>query len=219
MNSLTHILQLTARESYKNLMTIILLNLTVLILLSPGVLLLHVYVAVAYLILLIGPLMLALTYETGNFDDYEKVTVKGFLKTIPKYAGKGILFGGAMCFFALIVGSAWWYHANTGSQWTFVLACFQTYFVGMIFISQLYTMPLLTQYGYTLKDSMFASVKLFIRHPLYTLGACLQLWCLAAALLFTVVGFLFLYPAIYTTMTNNLTRNVLMSDRSRDLPV
>src|SRR5690606_9412907 len=108
-----------------------------------------------------------------------------------------------------IVYSSWWQWVNTDSYFFFILACFKTCFVGMMLISQLYTVPLMVKFNKNLKTSMLLSVKLLIKNPLYTLGAFLQLLSLTVLLLLTGVGLFLLFPGFYSLFTNTLTSNVL----------
>ena len=75
------------------------------------------------------------------------------------------------------------------------IGVFQTYFVIMALISQFYTFQLVIQEGMGIFKAMAHSVKLFLKFPAYTLGACFQAFCVAIPLMVTVVGFGFCLTA------------------------
>lgn len=58
-------------------------------------------------------------------------------------------------------------------------------------------------------QAMGESVKLFFRHPGYTMGACFQAMCLSALLMLTVVGFGALFGGMFAIYQHKVALNVL----------
>ncbi|GAA0355304.1 hypothetical protein [Bacillus horti] len=217
MGSLTHVLRMAVKEFYQHIVLLVLLSLLCVVILSPSFFLIPIPYSFVYIVLLLGPLQMVLTYSNQQALEGEKVGIKVFFKGLKTYFWGGLCFSVAASFFIFIVISSWWYWGQTESYPTFVLACFQTYFVSMILVSQIYTIPLYVKYKHSLKESMLLSLKLLIKYPLYTLGAFIQILSLGVLLALTVVGFLFLFPGVYTVLSHLLTANIVSRfDPSQD---
>lgn len=197
------------KEIYQHIVLLVLLGLLCVIILSPSFFILYIPIALVYIIILLGPLQMALMSTAQQAILGEKVGVRTFFKALKEHFLQGLTFSTLFAFFLFIVFASWWYWGQVGTYLTFILACFQTYFVAMILVSQIYTVALHVKYKHSLKESMLISLKLLVRYPLYTLGAFAQLASLALLLGLTVVGFLFLFPGVYTILSNLLTANVI----------
>ncbi|MDT2259508.1 hypothetical protein P7H06_08250 [Paenibacillus larvae] len=111
--------------------------------------------------------------------------------------------------FVLILVSSWMYYGSRSGMGYFILAVFQTYFVTMFFVSQLYTLPLVIQQETGFFRAVNQSIKLFLKHPLYTIGAFFQVVCVTVTLVLTVVGFMALYPGVMGIYLNKVTANLI----------
>lgn len=208
MVSLTHVLRMALKGMYQHIVLLVLLGFLSVMVLSPSFVL-PIHIAVMYLICFIGPLQMAMVKSVQQAIEGEKVDIKTFFLAMKEYFFRGLGFSLILSLFLFIVIASWWYWGQMGTYPSFILACFQTYFVSMILVSQMYTVPLLVKYKYSLKQSMLISLKLLLKNPLYTLGAFAQLVSLALLLGLTVVGFLFLFPGAYTILTHQMTANVV----------
>lgn len=91
----------------------------------------------------------------------------------------------------------------------FAIACFQTYFAGMVLLSQLYTVSLLIKYNVRLAKAMGMSLKLLLKYPLYTMGCFLQLVLFAGLLAFTIIGNALLLPGVIAVFLSRMTSAVI----------
>lgn len=210
MDGMTQVLRYSLKETYKNIVAIVLLSVGVLTIVSPSFFLFPIPYALIYCGILIGPLTIAANYYIQKVLLNDKIKlIPTFFEAFKKFGVIGLLYSILFSLFIFIVVASWWQWFGTREFFSFVIASFQTYFVGMILVSQIYTIPLIVKYQYSLKDSVLLSVKLLIKYPLYTLSAFLQLVSIFVLLLFTVVGVLFLYPGIFSMFTNIMTSNVM----------
>lgn len=119
--------------------------------------------------------------------------------------------------FMLIVVSSWWYYGSRSGVLSFALAVFQTYFAGMVLVSQLYALPLVVREKIGPWTAMGRSFRLFLANPLYTIGASAQLVSAAVLLAVTGVGFGFLFFGLYGVYMHQVADNVLASPDSEEL--
>lgn len=209
MESLTHVLRSCIADYYKLVVPMVSVGLCWTAILIPGVFWLPIPAAMAYLSIMSGVLIMASVsfIQQKRLDDKVKFSV--FMKGCIRFGVPGMAYGALMLLFIGIVVSAWWYWSVNGAYWAFVVACFQTYFVAMLWIGQMFAVPLYVKYGHSLGNSMLVSLKLLVKHPLYTLGGFVQLASLAVVLLVTVVGFPLLFPGIFGLWLNRMTANVI----------
>lgn len=210
MAGVTHVLRMASKDAFQHITSIVLISIGVFTVLSPSFFLFPIPYAIVYCLLLIGPLLVAANhYIQQVLLDKKTRFFSTILEGLTKYVFKSLMYSIIVSIFLFIVYASWWQWANSESYFFFLLACFQTYFIGMILISQIYTIPLMVKYNSSLKDSMILSVKLLIQNPLYTLGAFVQLVSLFVLLLLTGVGLFLLFPGFYSLFANTLTSNVM----------
>lgn len=177
--------------------------------LLPLVFLLQLPIALLLLPLVYAPLATGVVYASHSVMNGKRAKVKDVFLGAGRHFGASAVFGYVCALFLLILASSWWYYGGRGGMLHFGLAIFQTYFVGMFFLSQTYTLSLVVQEGMGIFSAMGRSVKLFMAHPMYTIGAFIQLLSVGVLLLLTVIGFAFLFLGIAGFYLNAVTANVL----------
>ncbi|GAF15195.1 hypothetical protein JCM19046_1994 [Bacillus sp. JCM 19046] len=206
MFSVTSILRVTAKDLYHHIVSIVSISLLVAILCIPFFLFLPWQLAILFLLLIGGPVWLAAATSMEAVLTNKKVILinvflKGFFAHYLKGVGLAFFFGG----FVFILAASWWHWSIEQSYVAFAIACFQTYFSGMVLLSQLYTVPLLIKYQLNLPKAMGASVKLLLKYPLYTIGCFIQLVLFAGLLAFTIVGNALLLPGVVALFLSRMT--------------
>lgn len=184
------------------------------VLLVPAVFFLSVPLALLLLPLVYAPAVTGVVYACHRVLSGKKPKARDVLSGAWKHWGSSAVFGYVSALFGVILFSSWWYYGGKGGMFHLGLAIFQTYFVAMFFVSQIYTLPLLVREEQGIFRSMGRSAKLFMARPAYTAGAFVQLVSLGALLLLTVIGFAFLFPGMAGFYLNLVTSNLL--DRSED---
>lgn len=217
MDGLTQILRVTGREYYKHIVAMVCISLLVVTLLSPSFFLIQLPYAFIYVMLVMGPLLIgaAWTVQQLLLDKSQSIFLQ-FFTGVKKYFLASIGYSLFLSFFILIVVASWWHYAQVGGTFAFALASFQSYFCGMIFLSQIYTIPLLVKYQYSLKESIFTSVKLLVKNPLYTILSFMQIASIFCILLLSVVGFFFIFPSLSALFCNIVTSNVLVTEEEKE---
>ncbi|WP_078382124.1 hypothetical protein [Sutcliffiella halmapala] len=213
MDGLTQILRVTGKEYYRHIVAMVFISLLVVTVLSPSFFLIQLPYALIYVMLVSGPLLVGAAWAVQQLllDKSQSVFLQ-FFTGVRKYFLASIGYSLFLSFFVIIVAASWWHYVQVGGTFGFALACFQTYFCGMVFLSQIYTIPLLVKFQYSLKDSIFTSVKLLVKNPLYTILSFLQIASIFCLLLLSVVGLFFLFPSLSTLFCNIVTSNVIVTE-------
>lgn len=210
MFSVTSILRITAKDMYHHIISIISISLLVSLLCVPFILFLPWQFAIGFILFIGGPVWLAAaaTMEAVLSTNNVKL-IRTFLKALRTSYFKGLglsfLFGG----FTFILVASWWHWSVEQTYMAFAIACFQTYFAGMVLLSQLYTVSLLIKYNVRLAKAMGMSLKLLLKYPLYTMGCFLQLVLFAGLLAFTIVGNALLLPGVIAVFLSRMTSAVI----------
>lgn len=209
MKKLSEIVIQSGVRIFRDITSVALFSLISSLVLVPAILIFPIPIAAAILCLLYVPLVTGAIYAGNEMLSGQKAKLSAMLRGTAKHYGSSLLFGVLCLLFILILISSWWYYGNKSGMFYFALAVFQTYFVAMFFISQLYTLPLLVQEKVGIWTAIGRSAKLLIKHPGYTVGAFLQMLSIGVLLLLTVVGFAGLYVGCVAIYLNLLTRNLL----------
>ncbi|WP_052486923.1 hypothetical protein [Gordoniibacillus kamchatkensis] len=209
MKKLSEVLVRSGVLVYREITAVVLLSLISSIVLIPAVLMLPVPAAAFVLCLLYVPLAAGALYAAHQASREGGIRAASMLRGTVKHYGASALFGLLCGLFALILVSSWWYYGSRSGTLYFGLAVFQTYFVAMVLVSQFYTLPLVVQEGVGIGAAMGQSVKLFFKHPGYTVGACLQAAAIGVLLLVTVVGYAALYVGALAMYWNAAAANVI----------
>ncbi|WP_078392259.1 hypothetical protein [Shouchella patagoniensis] len=210
MFSVTSILRVTAKDMYHYIVSIIAISLFVSISLIPFVLFLPWQLAIVYMLVVGGPVFFgASVCVESMLTNKKSPLILEFLKGVKRHYFQGVGIACVFGAFVLILIASWWHWSVEGTWFAFAIACFQTYFAGMIALSQLYTVPLIIKHQLTLPKAMITSVKLLLANPLYTMGCFIQLALFAALLTVTIVGNALLLPGIAALFFNRMTSGVV----------
>lgn len=209
MRKLNNVLKKTGGEVYREITTVVLYSLISSAMLAAIVIFVPLIYALLLLPILYMPLLFGACYAyhcktlRGKFDvkDVFSGAVKGFVPAV--------VIGFFFMLLFLILWSTWWYYGGKEGIGYLAISVFQTYFVIMAVISQFYTFQLVIQENIGLFKAMGRSVKLFLKFPGYTLGACFQAFCVAVPLLLTVVGFGCLFNGMWAVYHYKAVHNVL----------
>ncbi len=212
MKKLSQIVTGSGVQVYREIVPIALFSIVSSLVLLPFVFFLPVGLAVVFAVLLYVPLCTGVLHATHRILSGDKGKVRTMWKGAVKFFPASLVFGALMVIFIMILVSSWWYYGGKGGTLYFALAVFQTYFVAMAIVSQVYTLPLVVQEGVGVFSAIGRSVKLFLANPLYTIGAFVQIICLAVILGITVVGFAFLYVGMISVYVNMLTANLIRKE-------
>ncbi|AQT85311.1 hypothetical protein ERICIV_00384 [Paenibacillus larvae subsp. larvae] len=155
------------------------------------------------------PLMAGVLYSCHHYLSKKHGGTRKIFRGAIRFYFPSVLFGLLIGLFVLILVSSWMYYGSRSGMGYFILAVFQTYFVTMVFVSQLYTLPLVIQQETGFFRAVNQSIKLFLKHPLYTIGAFFQVVCITVMLALTVVGFMALYPGVMGIYLNKVTANLI----------
>ncbi|ULL18761.1 hypothetical protein DVH26_32595 [Paenibacillus sp. H1-7] len=209
MRKLSEMVARTGVQVYREIIFVFLLSMISSAVLVPVVLLLPVAFAFIALIVLYVPLCTGVIYACHRKLQGERAGIRAMLAGAGKYYLPSLLFGLVCALFVLILVSSWWYYGSKNGTLYLTLAVFQTYFVAMFFVSQLYVLPLVVQEKAGIFTAMGRSMKLFVAHPMYTIGAFIQAVSMALLLGLTVIGFGCLYLGMLGMFLNQITANVL----------
>jgi hypothetical protein len=202
-------------QIFREITSVILLSLLTSVVLVPAIMMLPIPFAVIALIILYVPLVTGVIYAGNRFLLGNRLKAGDVLRGAVKYYAASVVFGLLCALFLLILISSWWYYGTRSGMLYFGLAIFQTYFVAIFYMSQLYTLPLIVQQDLGVFKAIGRSVKMFVKHPGYTVGAFLQSLSIAVLLLLTVIGFAALYTGAMSIYLNRVTRN-LLPDEAND---
>lgn len=216
MRKLNDVLVRTGTEAFREIIPITLLSLA-----SSAVLVLVVlFTPLAFAFILIPLIYMPLVF--GAFYAYHQRTVGNKLTVREMFRGAwrgfapAAVFGLLCSLLVLILWSTWWYYGGREGMLSRMIAIIQTYFVAMVFVSQFYTLQLVIQQKLGIFKAMGESVKLFLRHPAYTIGAFFQALCVSVMLAVTVVGFAALYNGVLAVYLHKAAYNVLHLDEDNE---
>ncbi|PYI57144.1 hypothetical protein [Paenibacillus flagellatus] len=216
MRKLSEIVVRSAKRIYQDIIPVALFSMTGAIVFVPFVFFLPIGISLVFLPFVAVPLAAGALHATHRMMKGEKPRLAAMFAGVWKFALPSIAFAFVCSIFILIIVSTWWYYGGKSGMLYFVLAVFQTYFVSMVLVSQLYALPLVVQEGAGVFTAMGRSVKLFLAHPVYTIGAFVQLLSLTVLLGVTVIGFAALYLGMYGIYANEVTANVLAKPERDD---
>ncbi|BAD65655.1 MULTISPECIES: hypothetical protein [Shouchella] len=210
MFSVTALLRITAKDLYQSIVSVVAISLFVSLIMLPGILFLPWQLAIIFALFAGGPVWFGASRAVETMLQEEKGSMLlTFLKATKTHCIQGIAFA---CFFGIfvsIVASSWWLWVVEDTWFAFAIACFQTYFAGMVALSQLYTVPLVIKYGLKLPKAMLVSMKLLLANPLYTIAAFLQLILFTVLLSMTIVGHAFLLPGVAAVFVSRMTSGAI----------
>lgn len=210
MFSVTALLRITAKDLYQSIVSVVAISLFVSLIMLPGILFLPWQLAIIFALFAGGPVWFGASRAVETMLQEEKGSMLlTFLKATKTLCFQGIAFASFLGGFVLIVVSSWWLWAVEGTWFAFAIACFQTYFAGMVALSQLYTVPLVIKYGLKLPKAMLVSMKLLLANPLYTIAAFLQLILFTVLLSMTIVGHAFLLPGVAAVFVSRMTNGAI----------
>ncbi|MDT3424938.1 magnesium-transporting ATPase (P-type) [Paenibacillus forsythiae] len=214
MRKLNEVLMGTGAEIYREIIPLALLSLAGSAVLVPAILLLPVPLTLLLLPLVYMPLLFGSFYAYHRKAEGKKLRIRWMLGGAAKGFMPSVLFGLLLALLGLILWSTWWYYGGRDSLAGRAVAIFQTYFVAMALVSQFYTLQLVIQREMGILKAMGESVKLFFRHPAYTIGAFFQALCVGVMLAVTVVGFFALFTGMLSVYSHKVAYNVLNPDES-----
>ncbi|SDD39564.1 hypothetical protein SAMN02799630_03554 [Paenibacillus sp. UNCCL117] len=218
MKSLGAILVQSGGHVYREMTKVFMFSAVSSLVLAPLLLFLPAGLALVLLPLLYAPLVAGVFHAMHRMLEGERVKLKDMLAGAVRYFIPSVLFGLLCSLFLIILVSTWWYYGRSNGMWGWALAIFQTYFVLMVFVSQLYTLPLIVQKQESFFRAVGRSVKMTVLRPGYSIGAAFQLVCVTIVLAATVVGFAVLYAGIAAIYANMVTRNVLADEEEEAAP-
>jgi hypothetical protein len=209
MRKLSDVVVQSGVQVYREIVPVALFSAISSVVLLPFIFFLPAGLALIFIPLLYVPLCTGVLYAGHRILKGERSRIRLMFEGAWKHYGASLGFALIVSFFVLILVSSWWYYGSRQGVFYFALSVFQTYFVAMVFVSQIYTLPLIVQEGMGLFSAIGRSFKLFVSHPLYTIGAFLQIVCLTVILGITVVGFACLYVGMLGIYANLVTANLL----------
>ncbi|GAA3401872.1 hypothetical protein ACFFNY_34920 [Paenibacillus hodogayensis] len=209
MRKLSNIVIQSAKRVYQDIVPVALLSIVGALLLVPFVFLLPVGLSLLVLPFLFVPLCAGALHASHRMMKGAKLKVRTMFAGAWTFLLPSFALAVVYSLFSLIIVSTWWYYGGRSGTLSLALAVFQTYFVAMVLVSQVYALPLIVQERMGVFAAMGRSVKLFLRHPGYTIGAFIQLLCLTVLLGITIVGFGCLFLGMYGIYANLVTANVL----------
>lgn len=216
MKKLSQVVAQSGIRVFRDIVPVVLFSAVSSVVLIPFIFFFPAALALVMAILLYVPLCTGVLYASHRMLDGEKGRLRAMWAGAVKFYGASLIFGAMLALFALILISSWWYYGGKGGTLHFALAVFQTYFVAMVLVSQVYTLPLVVQEKVGIFTAIGRSVKLFLANPLYTIGAFVQLVCLTVILGITIVGFGFLYVGMAGIYLNMLTANLVRKEGTDD---
>ncbi|WP_127585221.1 hypothetical protein [Paenibacillus koleovorans] len=216
MKKLSQIIAQTGVQIYREIVPVALFSIVSSLVLLPLVFFLPIGLAVVLAVLLYLPVCTGVLYAAHRMLDGEKPRLSVMWAGTFKFFGASVVYGAMMSLFVLILLSSWWYYGGKSGMVYFSLAVFQTYFVAMAIVSQVYTLPLVVQERMNVFAAIARSVKLFVGNPLYTIGAFFQIVCLTLVLGITIVGFGCVYVGMMGVYLNMLTANLIRREEHAD---
>lgn len=209
MRKLNDVLKKTGVEVYREITTVALYSMITSLVLAAAVIFVPLMAALLVLPVLYMPLFFGVCYAYHRKTERGKAVLRDVFEGAVKGFGPAVVMGFFFVVMVLILWSTWWYYGGKDGIGYLAIGVFQTYFVFMAVVSQFYTLQLVIQEKMGIFKAMAHSVKLFLRYPAYTLGACFQAFCVAVPLLLTVVGFGFLFNGMWAIFQHKATYNVL----------
>ncbi|MUG70203.1 hypothetical protein [Paenibacillus validus] len=209
MRSLSQLIVQAGGLVYREMIAVFLFSAVSSAVLMPLVFLFSAGTALLLVPVVYAPLLAGVFYAAHRMVAGERPRLKDVFAGAVRFFIPSAVFGLLCSLFVLILASTWWYYGQKDGMLHWALAIFQTYFVTMFFVSQLYTLPLIVQENEPVFRAVGRSVKLTVTHPGYTIGAFLQLLCVTVLLGLTVVGFAFLFAGMAAVYSNMVARNVL----------
>lgn len=216
MRKLSEIVVLSGKSVYRDIVTVAVMSIITSLFLVPVIFFLPIGFALALLPFVYFPLIGGAVYATNKIAQGRKAYLADLFAGARKMFWPSVVFGALFALFVFILVSSWWYYGQQNSIFYFALAIFQTYFVAMVFVSQVYTLSLVAQEELGIFTAIGRSVKLFLAHPSYTVGVFFQLACLTLVLLLTVVGFAALYLGMAGIYLNYATANLLPKEEETE---
>ncbi|PQP83821.1 hypothetical protein C0Q44_03835 [Paenibacillus sp. PCH8] len=211
MRKLSEVLVKSGAEIYRDIIPVALYSVVSSIVMVPILIFAPLLVAVLLLAVIYMPILFGVSYAV--YHRLERKERRNGLKDIWIGTVKGMIPGGSVGVLFAVLGfilwSTWWYYGGQGGITGTAVSVFQTFFVLMALMSQFYTWQLVLQKNMGILQAMGESVKLFFRHPGYTMGACFQAMCLTALLMITVVGFGTLFGGMFAIYQHKVALNVL----------
>ncbi|AJY75578.1 hypothetical protein [Paenibacillus beijingensis] len=212
MKKLNVVLVRSGVEAYREIVSVALYSMISSVVLAFLVMMVPLPFVLALFPLLYMPLVYGVYYAFHRKMSGKRSRVRDIFSGAVKGFVPAVVFGFLMSLLAVIVWSTWWYYGGKDGMIYLALAVFQTYFVAMALASQFYTFQLVLQEEMGIFKAMGESVKLFFRYPGYTIGAFLQMVCVAFLLLLTVVGFFLLFNGLMAIYQHKAAHNVLRTD-------
>lgn len=209
MRKLSHIVVKSAKRIFEDIVPVALLSMVGALVLVPFVFFMPVGISLFVLPFVFVPLCAGALYAGDRMMKSGRLKIRNFFAGVWKFLLPSLALAFVYSIFVLIIVSTWWYYGGKSGTLHLALAIFQTYFVAMVFVSQLYALPLVIQERIGVFAAIGRSVKLFLRHPGYTIGAFIQLVCLTLLLGITIIGFGCLFLGMYGIYANFVTANVL----------
>lgn len=216
MKKLSQIVTQSGIQVYREIVPVALFSIVTSLVLLPFVFFLPVGLAVLFAVLLYVPLFTGVLYASHRMLTGEKGKLRTMWKGTVRFYGASVVFGVIVTAFVLILIASWWYYGGKSGTVYYALAVFQSYFIAMVLVSQVYTLPLLVQERMGVFTAIGRSFKLFIANPMYTIGAFIQMVCLTIILGITIVGFAGLYVGMVGIYLNMLTANLIRSQEDAD---
>ncbi|MEF3304134.1 hypothetical protein [Paenibacillus sp. GYB003] len=216
MRKLSYIVVQSAKRVYEDIVPVAILSVAGAVLLVPLVFFAPIGISLFVLPFVFVPLCAGALYASHRTGKSGRLKVRELFAGAWKHLLPSIVLALVYSIFILIIVSTWWYYGGKSGTLHLALAIFQTYFVAMVFVSQIYALPLIVQEGIGAFAAIGRSVKLFLRHPGYTIGAFVQLISLTVLLGITVIGFGCLFLGMYGIYANLVTANVLAGPEEED---
>lgn len=216
MKKLNQIVAQSGAQVFREIVPVALFSIVSSLVLLPFVFFLPIGMAVFLAVLLYVPLCTGVLYATHRMLEGGKGKLRLMWQGALKFYGASLVYGLMLAVFGLILVSSWWYYGGKSGTFYFIIAVFQTYFIAMALVSQVYTLPLVVQEKVGIFTAIGRSFKLFIANPLYTIGAFVQIVCLTVILGITIVGFGFLYVGMIGIYLNMLTANLIRKEEGAD---
>ncbi|MFS0873433.1 hypothetical protein [Paenibacillus xylanilyticus] len=221
MRKLSEVLVKSGVEIYRDIIPAALYSVVSSVVLVPILMLAPLPIAIMLLAVIYMPIVFGVCYAVHH--RLERKERRNGIKDLWAGTLKGFVPGGAVGILFAVLGfilwSTWWYYGGQGGMMGTAVGVFQTFFVLMALMSQFYTWQLVLQKNMGIVQAMGESVKLFFRHPGYTMGACFQALCLTALLALTVVGFGALFAGMFAIYQHKVAQNVLEPEEEPALSV
>ncbi len=216
MRRLGEVLVRTGRELFHEITAVAMYSLASTAVLLPLLFFVPTAYALALLPVLYAPAVYGACYAYHQRRIGERTGFRTFVIGYGRGFWQAATFGVLCALLLLILVSTWWYYGGREGIGYLAICVFQTYFVGMAFVSQTYTLQLVVQKDIGIFRAMGESVKLLFRYPVYTIGAWFQGFALTLTLLITVVGYAALWAGTMAIYSHHITSNVLGEEGEAD---